>query len=270
MILKRAKEDIWKLYKWAKGENQSTFIPKLEHEGKTVNTTKEKAEVLRKVCLPPQPEINTTGIREFTYPTPIEEENTELGIEEIQEACLGTKPLKAPGPDGIPNKVIHIIARKIPEIIRKLFQACLNKGYHPKIFRRAEVIPIRKPRKEDYSDPLAYRPISLLHTLGKALEKLVAQKLEKIAEEHQLIPKQQYGARKGRSTGDALTEIIDYIYRDKETRDAKPQIGSILALDIRKAFDNVSQARLTHDLKTRRVLQRIIDWIQSFLSERER
>ena len=45
-------------------------------------------------------------------------------------------------------------------------------------------------------------------------------------------------------------------------------IPSILALDVQKAFDNVSKTRLIHDLRKRRVPIRIIEWIKSFMSDR--
>ena len=45
-------------------------------------------------------------------------------------------------------------------------------------------------------------------------------------------------------------------------------VPSILALDVQKAFDNVLQNRLLHDLRKRRVPLKVIAWIKSFLSDR--
>src|SRR5215475_316799 len=46
------------------------------------------------------------------------------------------------------------------------------------------------------------------------------------------------------------------------------KIPSLLALDVQKAFDNVSHERLIHNLRKRKVPNKIIEWIYSFLSDR--
>ena len=46
-----------------------------------------------------------------------------LSINEILVACLRIKPDKAPGPDGILNKVIHLLARSRITLLKRLFQA---------------------------------------------------------------------------------------------------------------------------------------------------
>ena len=47
---------------------------------------------------------------------------------------------------------------------------------------------LRKPDKPDYTDPKAYRPISLLNTLGKALEIVMAKMMRFLAESYALLP----------------------------------------------------------------------------------
>jgi hypothetical protein len=49
-------------------------------------------------------------------------------------------------------------------------------------------VVLRKPGKPNYSAPEAYRPISLLNTLGKLLEVVVARRLSFLAEKHGLLP----------------------------------------------------------------------------------
>jgi hypothetical protein len=45
-----------------------------------------------------------------------------------------------------------------------------------------------KPGKREYPVPEAYRPISLLNTLGKLLEAVIARRLSYLAEKHGLLP----------------------------------------------------------------------------------
>jgi len=49
------------------------------------------------------------------------------------------------------------------------------------------IIILKKPRKEDYSESKSYRLIALLDTLGKALEAIVSKKLSNIAEKYNLL-----------------------------------------------------------------------------------
>jgi hypothetical protein len=42
--------------------------------------------------------------------------------------------------------------------------------------RHAKIIPLKKPNKEDHTIAKTWRPISLLATLGKVLELVVAEK----------------------------------------------------------------------------------------------
>ena len=69
-----------------------------------------------------------------------------------------------------------------------LFNVCVKLGYHPEVFKRANTIVLRKPRKNDYTDLKAYRLIALLDTIGKALKSVMAKKLIDVAEANHLLP----------------------------------------------------------------------------------
>jgi len=49
------------------------------------------------------------------------------------------------------------------------------------------MIILKKSRKEDYSKSKLYRLITLLDTLGKALEAIVSKKLSNIIEKYNLL-----------------------------------------------------------------------------------
>ena len=68
-----------------------------------------------------------------------------------------------------------------------LFNACVKLEYHPKVFKRANTVVLRKPKKNDYTDLKAYRPIALLNTIEKALELVVARKLTDVAKANHLL-----------------------------------------------------------------------------------
>jgi hypothetical protein len=67
-------------------------------------------------------------------------------------------------------------------------------------WKTAMIVVLRKRGKPDYSAPGAYRPISLLNTLGKLLEAVMAKLLSYYAGAHRLLPDTQFGGRPGRIT----------------------------------------------------------------------
>ncbi|KAI1003648.1 hypothetical protein K3495_g4561 [Podosphaera aphanis] len=79
------------------------------------------------------------------------------------------------------------------------------------------------------------------------LDNLIANRISKAAEDHNLLPEEQMGARPKRSKISAielLTEQIHTIWgKDKK------MVASLLSLDISGAFDNVSHERLFHNLR---------------------
>jgi hypothetical protein len=70
---------------------------------------------------------------------------------------------------------------------------------------------LRKPDKPDYTDLKAYRLITLLNTLGKALKTVVTKRVRFLAETYTLLPHTQIGARKQRSVDTALHLLLKKI-----------------------------------------------------------
>ena len=72
----------------------------------------------------------------------------------------------------------------------------LRLGYCPTHLRNPTTVIIRKHDKDDYTDPLSYRPIALLYTIAKALESILASRISFLVEEHNLLPVTLVGGRK--------------------------------------------------------------------------
>jgi hypothetical protein len=57
--------------------------------------------------------------------------------------------------------------------------------------------------------PNAYRPISLLETISKGLEVVVARRLSYLTETYRLLPEDHFGVRPHRSAEQALNLLIE-------------------------------------------------------------
>jgi hypothetical protein len=93
----------------------------------------------------------------------------ELTVEEIECCLMKTKPWKAAGSD-------RQVWPYMKESVRRLFQTFLDTGTLPQQWRTATIISLKKPNKDDYTQSKAWRPVSLLSTLGKLLETVVAER----------------------------------------------------------------------------------------------
>ena len=114
---------------------------------------------------------------------------------------FAAKPWKAPGDDGLKQK----------DRVLLLFQTSLDRGDLPNQWRNAKIIPLKKPNKGDYTKARAQRPISLLSTLGKVLESVVAERISHAVETSGLLPTNHFAARKKCSTEQALLLLQEHI-----------------------------------------------------------
>jgi hypothetical protein len=148
--------------------------------------------------------------------------------------------------------------------ITGIFTASINLGYHPRQWRSAKIIVLRKPGKPDYSVPGAYRPISLLNTLGKLLEAVMARRLSYLAEKHSLLPNSQFGGRPGRTTEQALLVLSNAI----DQAWYKHRVVTLIAFDLKGAFNGVNWVSLDASLQKKGIPTVARKWIASFMSDR--
>ena len=161
--------------------------------------------------------------------------------------------------------LLEIICDKIA----KIAEAYIAQKCCPKQYKNAITVVLKKPHK-DYSEAQSYRPIALLNTIGKVVESVVATRIRQILEATGGLPATQMGARQGRSTDSALELITEQVYtvwNGPAKRGEKP-VASMLCLDIAGAFDRVAHPRLLHCLKKKGIPEKLVGFVESFLTER--
>ena len=151
---------------------------------------------------------------------------------EFAVALQHLKPGEAPGPDSIcPELILHAGAA-LKSWLRDFLSSCLRRLKIPKIWRRALVVAIPKPTKP-VRDPKSYRPISLLCVPYKILERLIYARVEQLIDP--LIPKEQAGFRRGKSTVDQVVLLTQDVEDSFET---KKKAGAVF-VDLTAAYDTV-------------------------------
>ena len=90
------------------------------------------------------------------------------------ESILKTLPLaKASGPNGLSNRILRELSKELSVPYCSLFNQSLRAGIVPFSYKEANVCPV--PKKGNLTDVTNYRPISLLNSEDKVLERLVFQ-----------------------------------------------------------------------------------------------
>jgi hypothetical protein len=117
----------------------------------------------------------------------------EFTVEESRNAVASMDKKKAPVEDGITGEVYKSAFEVFSRYITAMYNCCLRRGVFPKRWKTAKLIPIVKPGKENSDEFSKFRPISLLNTGGKVLEKLLINKTNHHVFAHDIMNKNQYG-----------------------------------------------------------------------------
>lgn len=181
---------------------------------------------------------------------------------EVKNIIFGLKSQSAPGWDKITTKFLKSSYPYIIEPISFICNLSFETGVFPALFKKAVVCPIFK--SGDKTSPSNYRPISLLSTLSKILEKLVKKRVMNYLEKYNLLSQNQYGFREQKSTEDAVLRLTSLVtsYMDQRNK----CVG--VFLDLQKAFDTVSIPILLTRMENVGIRGLTLDWFGDYLSGR--
>jgi hypothetical protein len=162
---------------------------------------------------------------------------------------------KASGEDKISNRMIKAACETSAESILTVYARCIAEGTFPSVWRTGFIRIIPKSGDKPPDDPKSYRPITLLPSLGKLLERLIVPRL---LPDGPKFHKRQFGFTIGKSTIDAVLSVRELV----EHSSAKYVLG--IFLDISGAFDNAWWPILLLKLKSRGCNSNIYSLIHSY------
>lgn len=187
-----------------------------------------------------------------------EEEDYEVTLSELNGIIGGMSKRKAPGQDGIPNECIKYIANEIGEELRETMNNCMKQGIFPKIWKKAEVIWLPK-------EGGGMRPISLLGSVGKVLDRILANRISFEMENKNKFDNNQYGFRKNRDCIQAIDVLINIIKLNKENK----LHSLIIALDLKNAFGSAWSPSVIKNMRDNGLSEELVKMVKSFMKERK-
>ncbi len=224
----------------------------------------EKAKILAAKFFPGGGAADLSDITEIPTDERFEM-SPAVSEKELREVLQRLPNGKAPGPDGIPNETLRSLADTVSADLADTISQIFEAGDLPATLKESTTVVLKKDKKKDYSLANSYRPIALENTLAKVIEKILATRITEEAENRGLIPWNQMGARKKRSTLSAIELLTGSI---QTAWKAKKSIVSVLGLDLAGAFDNVSHERLLWTLQRKGFPEWVVKTVRSFLANR--
>ena len=260
----------WTVIKEVLGRNNSTSLPKYYHiNGSLVDNRKtiangfnkyfsnignELAKDIPNVSKDPTSYISACMSNSiYLYPTT--ESEVVKTINNLKNSSAGW--------DSIAPHTIKLTAVALCSPLTHLINLSFSSGYFPEEMKITKIIPLFKANDNMYL--VNYRPIAVLSVFSKIFEKIMYKRLYNFIRKNNVLYELQFGFLENHSTSMALSVIIDRI--SKALDDGETSIG--VFLDFSKAFDTVDHNILFSKLEKYGIRGLALNWIKSYLSERE-
>ena len=186
----------------------------------------------------------------------------EISSQDVKDVLMHLNIYKACCPDLLSPRLLKEGATALEEPLSMLFNRSLEKYYFPVTWKDANVSPNYK--KDDKSLPSNYRPIFLLSSIGKAMERCVHKHLCNYVIDNDLITPLQSGFKHGDSTN---FQLIHTYHSFCEAVDSGKKVRAVFC-DVSKAFDRVWHRGLLYKLSCIGCSNPVVKWFSSYLSGR--
>ena len=187
--------------------------------------------------------------------------------EEFTHTITNCKDLSAPSPDKMSWRHLKCIIKDkscLKNVIC-IANACFDLGHWPNHFKKSTMIVIPKPNKSSYDSLKSFRPIILLNTLGKLIEKVIRERLQFQVILNNFIHQSLLGGLKFKSTTDAGITLTHFI----RSGWIKNLLTSSLVFDIAQFFSSLNHCLLSLILDKAGFSSQVINFFSNYLVNRK-
>ena len=186
----------------------------------------------------------------------------DFSVSEVVEALESLKTNKSAGPDGVRNEHLKSALGLAP-CWAALFNKCLRSGSIPAQWMDATLLVIPKG-KGNPTEPSAWRGIAKKSACYKLLSLLITKRLSLFLERKDVIPEEQHGFRRNRSTISACKILLE----DIQQALSKPRrYLYAVFVDFKAAFDTAPRDLILDSLAAAGVPACMLNLIAAVLKE---
>lgn len=241
------------VYRMCRGKASTAIGSMRKADGTKTITWADAAEVLLQKFLPARDTAEEIPSTDALSAQPEYDPITEG---EVAAAFGRFNIRRAPGLDGKRADVYKNVFQAAPQIIVELFNKCLSEGHFPTEWKEGKLVAFLKSPSRDRADAGSYRPITLLSVLAKAMERVLVNRLQTVADDPSPT---QFGFKAGMSTVDAWIKAKELVAECREYA-----VG--IFVDFKGAFDHLNWGSIIRKLHSLGCKE-IAVW-RSFFSDR--
>ena len=183
----------------------------------------------------------------------------QISVHQMLQIVKGLKNKKSAGNDLMSNNLLKLAIPSIAAQLTRLTNLSLTSGFVPSQITVARVLPLYKDgNKREFNN---YRPIAIISTIGKVVEKVVCLQLSNYFNKNNLLHKNQFGFRTKHSVEHPLM-----LFSNNVMNSLRYNLFSLAVfIDLKKAFDTVNFDILLAKLSFYGVSSVEIEWFKNYL-----
>ena len=166
--------------------------------------------------------------------------------------------------DLIDSMAIKMAADSLVNPLTHIINLSLRLNKFARKWKLSKLIPLLKSKDLDRLSTSSYRPVSVLSTVSKLVERAAQEQLLTFLETSEQLNQSNHAYRRSHSTTTTLGEILDEMYQGVEGR----EMSSLMAVDQTAAFDCVSHIILLKKLKMYSIGENARSWVKDYLEGR--
>ena len=182
--------------------------------------------------------------------------------EKVLKIMTNIEISKATGVDKLPGRFLKDGPNILAKPISTLCNLSISQGVFANACKVAKLKPIFKKGKK--TDPSNYRPISLLPSISKIIERVIHDQTNAFLSGEDISYNYQSDFRGNHSTNLCLSFLTDKVLKGF----GEGLLTGMILIDLQKAFDTIDHEILLQKREAIKFSESTIKWFKSYLSER--